>query len=100
MYFMSTVCGRTQGGGGGPAHVDACGQGGGGSKRDFFVDVINGWPLIKLTIWTRSHMGVMVKGQVGREIQQLALFSLLHKYLVKVNGFNWFKLPNKCTAVH
>jgi len=32
---------------GGPAHVDACGQGeGGGQKRDFFVDVINGWPLM------------------------------------------------------
>jgi len=26
VYFMSTVCGRPQGGGG-PAHVDACGQG-------------------------------------------------------------------------
>jgi len=42
---MSTVCGRPQEGEGGPAHVDACGQGGGGDqKRDFFVDVINGWP--------------------------------------------------------
>src|SRR6218665_3604427 len=41
---MSTVCGRPQGGGG-PAHVDACGQGEGGQKRDFFVDVINEWPL-------------------------------------------------------
>jgi len=39
------VCGRPQGEGG-PAHVYACGQGGGGDqKRDFFVDVINGWPL-------------------------------------------------------
>ena len=26
VYFMPTVCGRPQGGGG-PAHVDACGQG-------------------------------------------------------------------------
>jgi len=32
---------------GGLAHVDACGQGEGGQKRDFFVDVINGWPLIR-----------------------------------------------------
>ena len=32
-------------GGGGPAHVDACGQGEEGRKPDFFVDVINGWPL-------------------------------------------------------
>ena len=30
---MSTACGRPQGG---PAHVDACGQGGGGSKTWFF----------------------------------------------------------------
>src|SRR6218665_513472 len=30
---------------GGPAHVEACGQREGGQKRDFFVDVINGWPL-------------------------------------------------------
>ena len=45
MYFMSTVCGRPQGGEGGLAHVDACGQLG-GQKRDSFVDVINGWPLI------------------------------------------------------
>ena len=29
-------------GGGGPAHVD---RGEGGQKRDFFVDIINGWPL-------------------------------------------------------
>src|SRR6218665_1794405 len=42
---MSTACGRPQGGGG-PAHVDACGQGEGVSKTRFFVDVINGWPLI------------------------------------------------------
>ena len=48
MYFMSTVCGRPQGEGGGwgPAQVGACGQGEGGQKRDFFVDVINGWPPI------------------------------------------------------
>jgi len=26
VYFMSTACGRLQGGGG-PAHVNACGQG-------------------------------------------------------------------------
>jgi len=44
VYFMSTVCGRPQGGEEGPAHVDACGQGEGGQKHDFFVDVINGWP--------------------------------------------------------
>ena len=45
MYFMSTVCGRPQGGrGSGP-----CGQGeGGDQKRDFFVDVINGWPPISI----------------------------------------------------
>ena len=29
---------------GGLAHADACGQG--DKKQDFFVDVINGWPLI------------------------------------------------------
>ena len=40
---MSTTCVRPQGEGG-PAHVDACGQGRGGQKPDFFVDVINGWP--------------------------------------------------------
>ena len=38
VYFMSTACGRPQGGGG-PAHVDR------GQKSDFFVDIINGWPL-------------------------------------------------------
>jgi len=42
---MSTVCGRPQGGRGFPAHVDR-----GGQKRDFFVDVINVWPLIITTI--------------------------------------------------
>ena len=41
MYFMSTVCGHPQGGSGGSG---PCGQGE-GQKRDFFVDVINGWPL-------------------------------------------------------
>ena len=56
MYFMSTVCGRPQGGEGGSAHVDACGQGEGDQKRDFFVDVINGWPLISAlfcAVWRR-----------------------------------------------
>ncbi len=44
MYFMSTACGRPQGG---PAHVD---RGKGGQKSDFFVDVINGWPLCSITV--------------------------------------------------
>ena len=46
MYFMSNVCGRPQGGAGGIrpmcTHVD---RGEGGQKSDYFVDVINGWPL-------------------------------------------------------
>ena len=42
MYFMSTACGRPQGEV--LAHVDE-GEGGVGQKPDFFVDVINGWPL-------------------------------------------------------
>ena len=41
---MSTACGRPQGGSG------SCGQGEGNKKSDFFVDVINGWPLtLRLT---------------------------------------------------
>jgi len=43
---MSTVCGRPQGGEGGPANVDR----GEGQKRDFFVDVINGWSLMRLIV--------------------------------------------------
>ena len=35
-------------GGGGPSHVDACGQLGGGQKSDVFMDVINVWPLSHL----------------------------------------------------
>ena len=42
MYFMSTACGCPQGGRG----VRPMWTGGGGQKREFFVDVINGWPLI------------------------------------------------------
>ena len=34
---MSTACGRSQGGGG-PAHVDACGQREGGHKPDSFCE--------------------------------------------------------------
>jgi len=45
VYFTLTACGRPQGAEGSPAHVDASGQRGGGQKPDFFVDVINGWPL-------------------------------------------------------
>jgi len=41
VYFMSTVCGRPQGGVWG---VGPCGQVEQGSKTLFFVDVINGWP--------------------------------------------------------
>src|SRR6218665_3806730 len=48
---MSTACGRPHGGrGSGP-----CGQGGGGQKRDFFVDVINGWPLTSESTATLIH---------------------------------------------
>ena len=46
MYFMSTVCGHPQGEWGVRpmwTHVD---RGRGVKKRDFFVDVINGWPLM------------------------------------------------------
>src|SRR6218665_3068633 len=39
--FSCKEVGRPQGGGG-PAHVD---RGKGGQKPDYFVDVINGWPL-------------------------------------------------------
>jgi len=38
VYFMSMVCGRPQGGG----RSSSCGQGEGGQKPDFLVDVING----------------------------------------------------------
>jgi len=53
---MSTVCGRPQGGGGsGP-----CGRmWTGGQKRDFYVDVINGWPHTDLCL---------IKGLLGAEI--------------------------------
>ena len=44
--FISMACGRTQGGGGGQAHVDTCGQREGRHKPDFLVDVINGLPLL------------------------------------------------------
>ena len=47
MYFMSTVCGRPQGG-------LAMWTGGGGVKNVNFVDVINGWPLIdsaSVSVW-------------------------------------------------
>ena len=46
----------------GPAHVDACGQGEGGQKRDFFVDVINGWPLVILCTGTVED-GSKLRGQ-------------------------------------
>ena len=45
MYFMSTECGRPQGGG-----VQSMWTGGGGQKLDFFVDVINGWPICGLSM--------------------------------------------------
>src|SRR6218665_3645705 len=44
---MSTACAMdVHKGWRGPAHVDACGQRGGGQKPDYFVDVINGWPFM------------------------------------------------------
>ena len=36
--------------------MDACGQGEGGKKRDFFVDVINGWPLFKAYLKFLLHV--------------------------------------------
>jgi len=41
-YFMSQAYGRSQGGGRGHAHVDACGQRGGSPTTRFYVDFING----------------------------------------------------------
>ena len=49
MYGISCrPCVDVHKGGGGPAHVDACGQ---GEVKNviFFVDVINGWPLINVS---------------------------------------------------
>jgi len=43
VYFMSTACGRPQGGEGGSGPCGRMWTGGrGGQKPDFFVDVING----------------------------------------------------------
>ena len=42
---MSTVCGRPQGEEGVRAMWTYVDREEGGQKRDFFVDVINGWPL-------------------------------------------------------
>ena len=39
MYFISTMCGRPQG------EEGVRRMWTGGQKRDFLVDVINGWPL-------------------------------------------------------
>jgi len=44
VYFMSTACGRPQGGSG------SCGQGEGESKIRFFVDIRNGWSLHNLLL--------------------------------------------------
>ena len=60
---MLTACGRPQGGGG-PAHVDACGQGEGVNWRDFFVDVINGWPLstvFDIKKYEISHINAFIR---------------------------------------
>ena len=63
---MSTMCGRPQGGGG-PAHVDACGQGEGGQKRGFFVDVINGWPLfLPFYAFVIQKLRVFLKNKLSR----------------------------------
>src|SRR6218665_1880928 len=54
---MSTVCGRPQGGRGwfGPCGCMWAGGERGGQKRDFFVDVINGWPLINRSSPVRNY---------------------------------------------
>ena len=47
MYFMSTACGRPQGGGDRLMWMPVD-RGEGGQKPDFFVDVINGWNQTKI----------------------------------------------------
>ena len=77
MYFMSTACGRPQGVERGPAHVD----GGGGQKPDFFVDVINGWPLGQnLCSISRNVLWVHLQHEITQEVEQIERdirFSLL-----------------------
>src|SRR6218665_3876918 len=74
MYFMSTVCGRPQGGGGGSG---PCGQGGGGQKRDFFVDVING-----CKSWIVFRHRIVAKLSSAAEFSALLLLSILKPHIL------------------
>ena len=56
MYFMSTACGRPQGGGG----SGSCGQGERGQISDFFVDIINGWPLSQF-FWIQTTESIFLR---------------------------------------
>src|SRR6218665_1575930 len=56
MCISCRPCVDVHKGGGGAAHVDACGQGEGGQKRDFFVDVINGWPHTRSIVKVIAHL--------------------------------------------
>src|SRR6218665_1814794 len=81
---MSTAFGRPQGGrGSGP-----CGQDEGGQKADFFVDVINGWPL-NMAFLPAVYFRTL---QMLQQRHHLCTFASIFPSL-------WNRLP-PCTAVH
>ena len=64
MYFVWT----STRGGGGPAHGD---RWEGGQKREFFVDVINGWPLSTLSLESNDIKELPEQTLLDREFQSL-----------------------------
>ena len=55
VYFMSTACGRPQGGGG----SDSCGQVQESNKSNFFVDIINGWSQWKVVLQVNGYFNII-----------------------------------------
>ena len=49
--------------------LDACGQREGGQKRDFFVDVINGWPLKTMAMGVSGR----VRGSIPKTLKSKAV---------------------------
>src|SRR6218665_2697407 len=101
---MSTVCGRPQGGGG-LAHVEACGQGEGDQKRDFFVDFINAWPLClaihllgvhgspAVACWTAKHRR-RLWGQPGHVPSIIEKCTCIY-YFLPPSAPQYFGLPTQ-----
>ena len=82
-------------------HVD---KGRGGQKPDFFVDVINGWPLIRVISKARAQRKVtysaFIKGSLIKDVRKKWPLFITPPPFPQVSAFDQPHLPPLCGRPH